>query len=62
MFAEDDAGWRWNVGDGSKRDDYGREEYHQPTATINDGQWYLLVVTHDRDGNAESYFDGEHAN
>ncbi|MFC4993088.1 LamG-like jellyroll fold domain-containing protein [Rubritalea tangerina] len=45
--------WQWNIGDGSSRVDY-----DGPAGEINDGNWHLLVVTHDRDGNATLYYDG----
>ncbi len=46
--------WQWNIGDGSNRADY-----DGPADQINDGQWHHLAVTHDRDGNAELYYDGQ---
>lgn len=48
-----DGRWQWNMGDGASRVDY-----DGPAGEINDGNWHLLIVTHDRDGNATLYYDG----
>lgn len=45
--------WQWNIGDGASRVDY-----DGPAGEINDGNWHLLVVSHDRAGNATLYYDG----
>ncbi|SHI69038.1 Predicted pyrophosphatase or phosphodiesterase, AlkP superfamily [Rubritalea squalenifaciens DSM 18772] len=46
--------WQWNIGDGSSRRDY-----DSAGGLINDGNWHLLVATHDRDGLARLYYDGQ---
>ena len=49
-----DGRWEWNIGDGTNRADY-----DGPGNEINDGQWHHLVVSHDRDGVAACYYDGQ---
>lgn len=56
IAAGDDGGWEWNIADGS-----GDEDFELPLEQINDGNWHHLTLTHDRDGNAELYYDGDHA-
>ena len=51
-----DGHWQWNIGDGS-----GRADYDGPAAQLNDGTWHHLLVSHDRDGMADLYFDGTRA-
>ena len=43
----------WNIGDGSNRSDI-----DLATPALNDDQWHMMTVTHDRDGNATLYVDG----
>jgi len=45
--------WQWNIGDGG-----GRADYDGPANQIDDGNWHHLCVTHDRDGVATLYYDG----
>ncbi len=49
------AGWNWKAADGPRRD-YGLPD--EPGNYINGGQWHHLLVSHDRDGNADFYLDG----
>jgi hypothetical protein len=43
----------WNIGDGSNRVDF-----DATNVPVNDGVWHHIVVTHDRDGDAEFFLDG----
>lgn len=53
IAAGPDGRWQWNIGDGASRVDY-----DGPAGEISDGNWHLLVVSHDRSGNATLYYDG----
>jgi len=48
--------WQWNF----KGATGGRRDYDPTGPTLSDGQWHHLCVTHDRDGYARFYFDGEY--
>ena len=50
VFAYTGADWKLNLGDGSNRVDISGK-------VINDGEWHLLTVTFDRDGDAILYED-----
>ncbi|GAA3557231.1 LamG domain-containing protein [Snuella lapsa] len=52
VFAFLGGNWKLNAGDGSNRIDITGN-------IINDGEWHLIAVTFDRDGNATLYQDGE---
>jgi hypothetical protein len=43
----------WNIGDGSNRVDF-----DATNVPVNDGSWHHIVVTHDRDGDAEFFLNG----
>jgi hypothetical protein len=48
--------WQWNYSDGSSRVDF---DPSVSQASIAEGGWNHLCVTHDRDGLATFYFDGQ---
>ncbi len=48
--------WQWNYSDGSTRADFDPSVGEAPIAG---GEWSHLCVTHDRDGLAEFYHDGQ---
>jgi hypothetical protein len=50
--------WQWNY----KGAIGGRRDYDPPGPTLSDGQWHHLCVTHDRNGYAKFYFDGQYQN
>ncbi|WP_242206641.1 LamG domain-containing protein [Aestuariivivens insulae] len=52
IFAYTGGTWKLNAGDGSNRIDI------NGLGPINDGEWHLLAVSFDRDGNAVAYQDG----
>ncbi len=47
--------WQWNYAGKNNQ----RRDYDPSTPVLNDGNWHHLCVTHDRDGQAKFYFDGE---
>ena len=47
--------WQWNI----NGDTGGRVDYDGPADQISDGNWHHLLVSHDRDGNAVMYYDGQ---
>jgi len=50
--ATNGSNWQWNInGTGGARKDF------DSGGNIRDGQWHLITVTHDRDGNATFYQD-----
>lgn len=51
-YASGDWGWNYSGAIG------GRVDYSSSN-TIIDGQWHMLTVTHDRDGVAKFYYDGD---
>ncbi|SHI57459.1 Concanavalin A-like lectin/glucanases superfamily protein [Arenibacter nanhaiticus] len=51
IFAYTGGAWKMNAGDGTNRIDINGN-------IINDGEWHLISVTFDRDGNAIAYQDG----
>ncbi|MDG2399915.1 MAG: LamG domain-containing protein [Akkermansiaceae bacterium] len=47
--------WQWNINGDTGR----RVDYDGPQNQISDGNWHHLLVSHDRDGNAVMYYDGQ---
>ena len=50
------GGWQWNIGDGVATH---RADYDSPSNVLVGSDWHHLAVSHDRDGTAALYFDGE---
>ncbi len=44
--------WNYTGADGNRRD-------FRPTVPVYDDQWHMITVSHDRDGEATFYLDGE---
>jgi len=55
IAAGPDGRWQWNI----NGDTGTRVDYDGPAGQISDGNWHHLLVSHDRDGNAAMYFDGQ---
>jgi hypothetical protein len=58
IFTTSDGGVKWNFSDGSTRLDHTINAGFGSSG-VADGQWHHLVVTHDREGMARFYIDGE---
>ena len=54
--AGNNGSWQWNYSDGSTRADF---DPSVAAAPISGGEWVHLCVTHDRDGLARFYHDGQ---
>jgi hypothetical protein len=54
-YGDGRANWNWKGADGPRRG-YGLPD--EPDNYINDGGWHHVLVSHDRNGTADFYFDG----